>query len=89
MDTIDELGHRAARAALADAEAHTDVEAGLALADSLDLDGYHYLHSTRAELLRRLDRPTEAAAAYERALSLVRSGAERAFLERRLAEVTR
>ena len=66
-----------------------DVEAGLALADGLDLDGYHYLHSTRAEILRRLDRPTEAAAAYERALSLVRSDAERAFLERRLAEVTR
>ena len=66
-----------------------DAEAALALADGLDLDGYHYLHSTRAEILRRLDRPTEAAAAYERALSLVRSGAERAFLERRLAEVTR
>ena len=66
-----------------------DVEAALALADGLDLDGYHYLHSTRAEILRRLDRPTEAAAAYERALSLVRSDAERAFLERRLAEVTR
>ena len=66
-----------------------DVDAALALADGLDLDGYHYLHSTRAEILRRLDRPTEAEAAYGRALSLVRSDAERAFLERRLAEVTR
>ena len=65
------------------------VEPALALADSLELDGYHYLHSTRAELLRRLDRTTDAAAAYERALSLVHSDAERAFLERRLAEVTR
>ena len=64
-----------------------DVEAGLALADSLDLDRYHYLHATRAELLRRLDRNDEARAAYERALELVHSDAERRFLERRLAEL--
>ena len=62
-------------------------EAALALADGLDLDGYHYLHSTRAELLRRLDRADEARAAYERALELVHSDAERRFLERRLAEL--
>ena len=48
-----------------------DVEQALALAESLDLDGYHYLHATRAELLRRLDRVDEARAAYDRALALV------------------
>ena len=66
-------------------------EAGLAaidrLADEGGLDGYHLLHSARADLLRRLDRPTEAAAAYRRALALVGTSPERRFLERRLAEV--
>jgi RNA polymerase sigma-70 factor, ECF subfamily len=71
-------------AALAEAG---DVEAALALADSLDLDRYHYLHSTRAELLRRLDRVDEARSAYARALELVHSDAERRFLERCLAEL--
>jgi RNA polymerase sigma-70 factor (ECF subfamily) len=64
-----------------------DVEPALALVDRLDLDGYHHLHATRAELLRRLDRLEEARAAYRRALELVRSDAERSFLERRLAEL--
>jgi RNA polymerase sigma-70 factor, ECF subfamily len=64
-----------------------DVEAGLAMADGLDLDRYHYLHATRAELLRRLDRAAEARAAYARALELVHSDPERRFLERRLAEL--
>jgi RNA polymerase sigma-70 factor (ECF subfamily) len=64
-----------------------DVEAALAIADGLDLGGYHYLHSTRAELLRRLDRPEEARAAYDRALELVRSDAERRFLEQRRTEL--
>jgi RNA polymerase sigma-70 factor, ECF subfamily len=64
-----------------------DVEAALALVDRLDLDNYHYLHATRAELLRRLDRVEEASAEYERALELVHSDAERRFLERRLAEL--
>jgi RNA polymerase sigma-70 factor, ECF subfamily len=64
-----------------------DVEAALALVERLDLDSYHYLHSTRAELLRRLDRVDEARAAYDRALELVHSDAERRFLERRLAEL--
>jgi RNA polymerase sigma-70 factor (ECF subfamily) len=64
-------------------------EAALALVDSLEgLDGYRYLHSTRADLLRRLGRAEEARAAYERALALVDSGAERRFLERRLAELS-
>jgi RNA polymerase sigma-70 factor (ECF subfamily) len=62
-------------------------DAALALADRLDLDAYHYLHSTRAELLRRLGRTDEARAAYERALELVHSEPERRFLERRLAEL--
>jgi RNA polymerase sigma-70 factor (ECF subfamily) len=64
-----------------------DVDAALALADRLDLDAYHYLHATRAELLRRLDRTEEARAAYERALELARSDPERRFLERRLADL--
>jgi RNA polymerase sigma-70 factor, ECF subfamily len=64
-----------------------DVEAALALVERLDLDHYHYLHSTRAELLRRLDRVEAACAAYNRALDLVHSDTERRFLERRLAEL--
>jgi RNA polymerase sigma-70 factor (ECF subfamily) len=64
-----------------------DVEAALERVDRLELDGYHYLHATRAELLRRLGRTDEARAAYTRALELVHSDAERRFLERRLAEL--
>ncbi|MGH2957096.1 MAG: RNA polymerase sigma factor [Solirubrobacterales bacterium] len=64
-----------------------DVEAAIALVEGLDLDNYHYLHSTRAELLRRLDRAEDARAAYGRALELVHSDAERRFLERRLADL--
>jgi RNA polymerase sigma-70 factor (ECF subfamily) len=64
-----------------------NTEAALALAEELDLDDYHYLHATRAELLRRLDRTEDARAAYERALELVHSDAERRFLEQRLAEL--
>jgi RNA polymerase sigma-70 factor (ECF subfamily) len=60
--------------------------AALAIIDALDLDGYQYLHSTRADLLRRLGRRDEARAAYRRALELARPGPERGFLERRLAE---
>ncbi len=61
--------------------------AGLAIADALELDGYHYLHSTRAELLRRLDRTEEAREAYSRALELVHGEAERRLLRKRLAEL--
>jgi RNA polymerase sigma-70 factor, ECF subfamily len=64
-----------------------EVEAALALVERLDLDGYHYLHATRGELLRRLDRVAEARGAYERALELVHSEAERRFLAGRLAEL--
>jgi RNA polymerase sigma-70 factor (ECF subfamily) len=66
-------------------------EAGLALVDRVagELDGYHLLHATRADLLRRLDRTDEAAAEYRRALELASNGAERAFLEGRLAALQR
>jgi RNA polymerase sigma-70 factor (ECF subfamily) len=64
-----------------------DVETALGLVEGLELDRYHYLHATRAELLRRLDRSEEARAAYQRALELVHSDAEQRFLERRLAEL--
>jgi RNA polymerase sigma-70 factor (ECF subfamily) len=53
-----------------------------------DLDRYYLFHSTKADLLRRLDRPDEAAVSYRRALDLVTNVAERGFLERRLAEVS-
>jgi RNA polymerase sigma-70 factor, ECF subfamily len=64
-----------------------DVESALALLDDLELDRYHYLHSTRGELLRRLDRADDARAAYERALELVHAEPERRFLEQKLAEL--
>ena len=64
-----------------------DAETALALVDGLELDSYHYLHATRAELLRRLDRVDDARAAYDRALELVHSDPERRFLERRMAEL--
>jgi len=62
-------------------------EAGLRLVDQLGLDDFRYLHSTRAELLRRLGRTSEARDAYRRARELTDDGAERRFLERRLTEL--
>jgi RNA polymerase sigma-70 factor (ECF subfamily) len=63
----------------------------LALVDRLaaegTLDGYHLLHTTRAELLRRLDRRTDAVTAYRQALALVENETERAFLEERVADL--
>ncbi len=61
-------------------------EAALGLVDDLDLDSYQYLHSTRADLLRRLGRRDEARAAYVRALELATTEPERRFLERRIRE---
>ncbi len=61
--------------------------AALAIVDGLSLDDYRYLHSTRAELLRRLGRPEEAADAYRRALELTSAEPERRFLRARLAEL--
>jgi RNA polymerase sigma-70 factor (ECF subfamily) len=62
--------------------------AGLAIVDALDLDGYQYFHSTRADLLRRLGRADEARAAFERALELAHTEPERRFLRRRIDEVS-
>jgi RNA polymerase sigma-70 factor (ECF subfamily) len=61
----------------------------LQIVDRLELDEYQYLHSTRAELLRRLGRTDEASAAYRRALELARTEPERRFLERQLDELSR
>jgi len=68
-------------------------EAGLRLLDALTGRGvlaeYHLLPAARADLLRRMDRRAEAAAAYRAALALVTNEPERRFLARRLAEVDR
>jgi RNA polymerase sigma-70 factor, ECF subfamily len=61
--------------------------AALEIVERLELDDYRYLHSTRGELLARLDRPQEARAAYLRALELATSEPERQFLRRRLGEL--
>jgi RNA polymerase sigma-70 factor (ECF subfamily) len=69
--------------ALAEAEG---LQAGLLAIELLEgLDTYHYFHAARADLLRRLGRPVESRAAYERALELVHSEPERRFLVRRIA----
>jgi RNA polymerase sigma-70 factor (ECF subfamily) len=75
--------NRAVAIAMADGPEH-----GLALLDNIHLPGYHLLPAARADLLRRLGRRAEAAAAYRQALALVTNTAERRFLERRLAEVS-
>ncbi len=71
--------NRAVAVAMADGPA-----AGLALVDELaaggELAGYHLLPATRADLLRRLDRRAEAAAAYRAAIELAGSDAERRYL---------
>ncbi len=80
--------NRAVAIAMADGPA-----VGLALVDELAaagaLEDQHVLHSTRADLLRRLDRPAEARAAYERALALSPTGPEARFLQRRLEDLRR
>jgi RNA polymerase sigma-70 factor (ECF subfamily) len=69
--------------AVAEAEG---LEAGLRAMEELsELDSYHYFHAARADLLRRLERPTEAREAYVRALELAHSEPERRFLTARLA----
>jgi RNA polymerase sigma-70 factor (ECF subfamily) len=63
-------------------------EAGLQALEGLEgIDDYRYLHAVRADLLRRLGRPAEARAAYERALELAHAEPERRFLARRLEEL--
>ncbi|HEX5823545.1 MAG TPA: RNA polymerase sigma factor [Candidatus Limnocylindrales bacterium] len=78
--------NRAVAVAMADGPA-----AGLAIVDRIaaagQLDDYPYLHSTRADLLRRIERGSEAADAYRRAIDLTANAPERAFLVRRLGEL--
>ena len=77
--------NRAVAVAMAESPAR-----GLELMEPLaeTLDRYHLFHSARADLLRRLDRREDSAAAYRRALELTENAVERRFLERRLGEVT-
>jgi RNA polymerase sigma-70 factor, ECF subfamily len=58
------------------------------IAASGALDGYHLYHAARADLLRRLSRKDEAAAAYHVALSLTANAVERRYLRRRIAELS-
>jgi RNA polymerase sigma-70 factor (ECF subfamily) len=67
--------------AVAVAEVHGP-DAGLALLADLGLENYYLFHAIRADLLVRLGRRTEAAAAYESAIDLTTNAAQRAFLER-------
>lgn len=80
--------NRAVAVAMADGP-----EAGLTLVEALDasgaLAGYHLLAATRADLLRRLGRPAEAAASYRQAVELAGSDAERRYLSQRLAASVR
>jgi len=79
--------NRAVAVAMADGP-----EAGLRLVDALDesgaLEGYQLLAATRADLLRRLGRDREAAAAYRDAIEVAATDAERRYLSRRLAHVS-
>jgi RNA polymerase sigma-70 factor (ECF subfamily) len=72
--------------AVAVAEAEGPV-AGLAIIDRLELDDYEYAHAARGELLRRLGKTGDARTAFERALALTHTPAQRRFLERRLEEL--
>jgi RNA polymerase sigma-70 factor (ECF subfamily) len=62
-------------------------EAALVIVDELPLGGYYLFHAIRADLLRRLGRHAEAAAAYEAATARTANAAEQAFLARRLSEL--
>ena len=78
--------NRAVAVAMAD-----EPRPALAIVDALaaagDLENYHLLHATRADLLRRIGSSEEAAKSYKRALALATNESERRFLERRLREV--
>jgi RNA polymerase sigma-70 factor (ECF subfamily) len=67
-------------------------ERGLSLIEAIGaggvLDSYYLFHASRADLLRRLNRPGEAAAAYRRALSLTTNMVEQNYLRRRLQELS-
>ena len=81
------LANQAVAVAMADS-----AEAGLAILDRLAgqgrLDRWPQLHIARAELLRGLGRPDDAAAAYELALAAALPVAERDFIARRMADLT-
>ena len=66
-------------------------ERGLALIDTTQvagvLEGYRWMHSARADLLRRSGRTAEAAEEYERAIALSENAAELAYLGRRLDDL--
>jgi len=72
--------------AIAIAQASGPADA-LAIIDRLDLDRYHLYHATRADLLERLGRPTEAVAAYDRAIELTTNDVERVYLQDRRSAV--
>ena len=74
--------HRAVAVAEVDGPA-----VALPLVEALGLEDHHLWHAVRADLLRRLDRRDEAAAAYQAALARAGTDAERAFLERRLDQL--
>jgi RNA polymerase sigma-70 factor (ECF subfamily) len=79
--------NRAVAVAMADGP-----RAGLVIVEALEASGaladYHLLPATRADLLRRLERPAEAAASYRAALRLATADAELRYLGRRLAETS-
>ena len=58
------------------------------LAETGDLDRYHYFHSARAEMLRRLDRPDEASAAFEQALQVCDNAEAQDWIRRRIEQTT-
>jgi RNA polymerase sigma-70 factor (ECF subfamily) len=76
--------NRAAAVAMANGPAR-----GLELMERLSpaLGEYRWYHAARADLLRRLSRREEAVIAYQRALEMAANQSERAYLQRRLAEV--
>lgn len=62
-------------------------EAALAIVERLELEGYHYLHATRGDLLSRIGRAADAAEAYGRALELAHDDAERRLIDSRVREL--
>jgi RNA polymerase sigma-70 factor (ECF subfamily) len=62
--------------------------AALQAVDSLELGSYYLYYAIRADLLRRLDRPAEAAEAYADAIARTENAAERAYLQRRRDALT-
>ncbi|GAB2632990.1 RNA polymerase sigma factor [Kribbella swartbergensis] len=84
--TVDPTPVVALNRAVAIAEVHGPA-AALQVVDDLDLGSYYLFHAIRADLLTRLNRPTEARAAYEAALTLTTNQTEQAFLRTRLADL--